>query len=203
MPSRILREGILTSEIVDSLSESAEILYRRLISVVDDYGRYFGHPGLIRAACYPLKLDKVPEKRVQTLLEELGKTTLIITYEVSGKKYIQINNFKQRQRTDSKFPAPCPSQCPSNDGQMTALFVVEDVCEGEGERGNPHPKKTNGRFIKPNLPEIREYCEQIDSKINPSTFFNHYETVGWKVGKNTMKDWKAAVRGWTSRENKS
>ena len=51
MPNRILREGILSSERVDALSEGAEILYRRLMSVVDDYGRYFAHPTLIRSAC--------------------------------------------------------------------------------------------------------------------------------------------------------
>lgn len=58
------------------------------------------------------------------------------------------------------------------------------------------------RFVKPTIPEIREYCEQIGSPIDPSRFWNHYETVGWKVGKNPMKDWKAAVRSWTSREEK-
>ena len=70
------------------------------------------------------------------------------------------------------------------------------------EREADKPPRSNGRFIKPSIPEIREYCEQIESSINPSTFFSHYESVGWKVGKNPMKDWKSAVRGWTSRDNK-
>jgi hypothetical protein len=40
MPVRILREGILTSERVDTLSPAAEVFYRRLMSVVDDFGRF-------------------------------------------------------------------------------------------------------------------------------------------------------------------
>lgn len=62
--------------------------------------------------------------------------------------------------------------------------------------------KKSYRFEKPSITDIRNYCQSIGSSINPATFFNHYETVGWKVGKNQMKDWKAAVRGWTSRDSK-
>lgn len=58
------------------------------------------------------------------------------------------------------------------------------------------------KFCKPTIPELRAYCESIGASINPVTFFNHYETVGWKVGKNPMRDWKAAVRGWNSRDAK-
>ena len=54
MPNMILREGILTSERVNSLTTEEEIFYRRLISVVDDYGRYYAKPELLRSACFPL-----------------------------------------------------------------------------------------------------------------------------------------------------
>src|SRR3990167_8768502 len=113
MPSRIMREGILTSEAVNSLSESAENLYRRLMNVVDDYGRYYAHPGLIRAACYPLKLETVSERDTLSRLSEIISSGLVKQYTDSGKKYIEISNFKQRTRSDSKFPAPCLA----NDGQ--------------------------------------------------------------------------------------
>jgi hypothetical protein len=54
MPTRIIREGILTSERVDKLSERAELFYRRLMSVADDYGRYFANPANLRVNCYPV-----------------------------------------------------------------------------------------------------------------------------------------------------
>ena len=66
----------------------------------------------------------------------------------------------------------------------------------------PRSPKIVSKFEKPTLIEIRTYCEAIGASINPVTFFNHYETVGWKVGKNPMKDWKAAIRGWNSRDAK-
>ena len=65
------------------------------------------------------------------------------------------------------------------------------------------PKKLNGhhRFIKPSIPEIREYCTAINSGLDPAKFFNYYESNGWKVGRNPMKDWKAAIRTWNIKEN--
>jgi|TARA_R100001530_G_scaffold3596_4_gene5272 hypothetical protein len=56
-------------------------------------------------------------------------------------------------------------------------------------------KKT--RFKKPTICEIRAYAGEIDFEIDAATFFNHYESNGWMVGRgNRMKDWQASVRVW-------
>ena len=60
--------------------------------------------------------------------------------------------------------------------------------------------KGPGRFKKPSLDEIREYCLGRGNKVDPEQFYNFYESNGWKVGKNPMKDWRAAVRTWEKRE---
>lgn len=57
------------------------------------------------------------------------------------------------------------------------------------------PKKVS-RFIKPSVEEIREYCTERNNQVDPQRFYDYYESNGWKVGKNPMKDWKAAVRTW-------
>lgn len=57
------------------------------------------------------------------------------------------------------------------------------------------PKATKV-FKKPTVEEIKEYCGERSNSVNPSTFFDFYESKGWYVGKNKMKDWKAAVRTW-------
>lgn len=67
----------------------------------------------------------------------------------------------------------------------------------EGEQAPAHPK---ARFLKPTLAEIREYCLSRNNYVDPERFFDYYEANGWKVGKNPMKDWRAAVRTWESRE---
>ena len=54
----------------------------------------------------------------------------------------------------------------------------------------------NGKFIKPSVNEILAYCKERKNSIDPNRFYDHYESNGWCVGKNKMKDWKAAVRTW-------
>ena len=56
------------------------------------------------------------------------------------------------------------------------------------------------RFEKPTLSEIEQYCIERNNNVNAEQFFDYYESNGWKVGKNSMKDWKAAVRTWERSE---
>ena len=52
------------------------------------------------------------------------------------------------------------------------------------------------RFEKPTLSQITQYCLERNNNVNAEQFYDYYESNGWKVGKNAMKDWKAAVRTW-------
>ena len=50
----------------------------------------------------------------------------------------------------------------------------------------------------PSLEEVESYCQERGNQVDPHYFHSYYESNGWKVGKNPMKDWKAAVRSWES-----
>ena len=65
--------------------------------------------------------------------------------------------------------------------------------------GQPQQKKTK-KFIKPTIEEINAYCLERKNNIDAGHFFDYYESKGWKIGKNPMKDWKAAVRTWERQE---
>ena len=52
------------------------------------------------------------------------------------------------------------------------------------------------RFEKPTLSEIKAYCIERGNKVDAQHFYDYYESNGWKVGKNSMKNWEAAVRTW-------
>lgn len=57
------------------------------------------------------------------------------------------------------------------------------------------------RFVKPTVGEVSAFCQaQQLCKVNPQDFWDYYESNGWKVGKQTMKDWHAAVRRWDRNE---
>lgn len=55
------------------------------------------------------------------------------------------------------------------------------------------------RFVRPTLEEISAYCQERNNNIDPQAFFDFYESKGWRVGNQAMKDWKAAVRTWERR----
>jgi len=63
------------------------------------------------------------------------------------------------------------------------------------------PTKTKARFQKPTVEEVRAYCTERQNGVDAQRFFDYYESNGWKVGKNNMKDWKASVRTWERRES--
>lgn len=62
---------------------------------------------------------------------------------------------------------------------------------GESSRGEKAK-----RFYPPTLDEVKQYCEERKNNIDPMAFIDFYSSKGWMIGKNRMKDWKAAVRTW-------
>ena len=51
-------------------------------------------------------------------------------------------------------------------------------------------------FARPSLQEVIDYCLERKNNVAAEKFIDHYTSNGWKVGRNPMKDWKAAVRTW-------
>lgn len=64
-------------------------------------------------------------------------------------------------------------------------------------------KKGNRRFTPPTPEEVESYCREKGYGIDPERFVDFYESKGWMIGKNKMKDWKAAVRTWVRKDNGS
>jgi len=68
---------------------------------------------------------------------------------------------------------------------------IEDVVKKQ--------KKPREKFVPPTLEEVRQFAEEemIGSKILPEKFYNYYESNGWKVGRNPMKNWKTKFKSWS------
>lgn len=89
-------------------------------------------------------------------------------------------------------------------GQSTYKSIVS-INKPENNINHITNKPENGnlkRFTKPTLVEIENYCLERKNSINPNKFFDYYESNGWKVGRNSMKDWKAAIRNWEASDKK-
>ncbi len=172
MPDRIVRAEILTSEPVNALGWGAEVFYRRLFSIVDDYGRYDGRPSLLRAHLYPMKLDRVSEPDVGKWLTECVNAGLVRCYVVSGRPYVEVLKFGQRVRADkSKWPDPPTSadicQQPLSDA---AVFVFEDVVVDVIDKAQaPAPRKRSASFDAKGLElprwlDFDLWCRWVDDR---------------------------------------
>jgi hypothetical protein len=60
----------------------------------------------------------------------------------------------------------------------------------------PEKKKRAKNFVPPTIIEVIGYCNERDNFVDAEKFINFYDSKGWMIGKNKMKDWKAAVRTW-------
>ena len=179
MPTRVIRDGILTSERVNALSPHAELFYRRLMSVVDDYGRFSANLTLLRASCYPLKLDSVKEDSIKKHLAEAEGAGLIVLYTVAGKAYLEMQDFGQRIQSKSKFPAPPentnnppPISDENQDSTVnhggspgkTALVGVED-----GEKTlSGKPDETPSKPADQTLSQAKEVLAYLNQKAGRS-----------------------------------
>jgi len=56
--------------------------------------------------------------------------------------------------------------------------------------------RTREKFTPPTLEEVTAYCRERKNNVDPQRWLDHYQSNGFRVGKNPMKDWKAAVRYW-------
>lgn len=217
MPNRIIREGILTSERVAALDWASEVFYRRLHSIVDDYGRHEAGHQLLRAKCYPLQTDSVRVADIARWMAACHDSGLILVYGANGKQYLEVCDFNQRTRTDSKYPAPpssantCP-QMPAN--ARLGVCVVGGVCEDVVEQvappsatpaADPKPKAKNGSRLPEGWtlpPEWAAWARAKRPDLNiqeqGEKFADFFHAAPGVKGRKT--DWQATWRNWIRNE---
>jgi hypothetical protein len=104
------------------------------MSVADDYGRYYAHPSILRAHCFPVLLDRYSEADVKQMISECEAKGVLSVY--GGGKYLVVHKFRQQTRSPSKFPEPSEtellSKCKADDKPMCSLVGV-GVGVGSGD----------------------------------------------------------------------
>lgn len=91
--------------------------------------------------------------------------------------------------------------------EITKITVNVNENENVNENVNVNEKKSGDKpqrsFKAPTLEEVRSYCAERRNGVDAQHFMDFYESKGWFIGKNKMKDWKAAVRTWEQRSRSS
>lgn len=205
MPNRILREGILTSERIALLTWQEEVFYRRLMSVVDDFGRYHANPKLLRAALYPLLIDKVSDADIGKWLTACVTAALVSVYPApDGKRYLLMLDFRQQTRADkSRYPEP-----PADAQQMRSKCAADANVYGDGYGDGYEPpsvvaRKRAGRRCPDDFdpgPEAKATmaaeCPGVDLEAE-TRVFRDYTFATAKT------DWDATWRNWVRKAAKN
>ena len=89
-------------------------------------------------------------------------------------------------------------------GYANALRTQSDgnaVKESKEKKSIDIEKDKTTRFVKPNRDDVRQYMIELNMADLSQRFVDYYESNGWRVGKNPMKDWRACVRTWKQQNN--
>jgi hypothetical protein len=103
---------------------------------------------------------------------------------------------KKQENNNTPYNPPVGDAC---EFLSSGMEVEEKPSQAKGKREIPDKK----RFTVPTVQEVRTYCEERKNGIDAGSFIDHYDSVGWMVGKNKMKDWKASVRTWERRRKEA
>ena len=204
MPNRILKESICTSETVAELSDFEFRLWVGLITQVDDAGRGDARPAIIKGRVFPLR-ERVTVKDIDNALRGLAAKGCVSLYTVGGRPYLWFPTWSEHQRIRDckpKYPGPEEQDEKTTCGDLPQ--VAADCGLNPNPNPNPNPRESRTkRFTPPTVDEVSEYCQKSGYVVDPQRFVDFYASKGWKVGKESMKDWEAAVRNWANRDKKA
>ena len=105
-----------------------------------------------------------------------------------------IQQAKPRADTKKLTGQPMDVQWTTNGQPMDA--IGKDSIGKDSINNNICDTPKTKKFKPPTVEEVKAYCKERNNNINAEQFVDFYTANGWKVGKNSMKDWKASVRTW-------
>ena len=205
---RMFAKSIVLTDAFLDMPMSARCLYFTLGMLADDDG-FVGSPKSIMRQCGATQDD----------LKILLAKRFVLGFEsgVIVIKHWRINNYLQTSRhrpttyqeelaTLMLDEKGAYTECLTNAEQLLnncSTSVQQMLAENSIDKNRldktsieEDSKAPRKRFAPPTVDEVQAYCIERKNSVDPQRFVDYYSSNGWKVGKNAMKDWKAAVRTW-------
>lgn len=198
MRIRTVKPEFWSHPVIARLPDEVQLLALALLNYADDQGYFRATPSLVRSACRPFTEDSVSTHGCLTTLEKAGWIEVRnhpeqgpIGWVVNFTKHQAINRPSQ-----SKLAGYWDSV--SAHGGLTEDSVQE---QGTGNReqgsGNREHDTHSRRFVKPTPEEVALHAAKIGLPTSEAErFVAYYESNGWRVGRNPMRSWQAALVNW-------
>ena len=202
---RMFAKTIVLSDAFLDMPLSARCLYFTLGMMADDDG-FVGNPKAIMRQCGASQDD------IAILLQKrfvLGFESGVIVI-----KHWRMNNYLQNDRKkDTSYIEEFSSLVIEKNGAYTekekTMYTkcIQNVYTDKNsidkssiDKNSVESKPKRDRFVPPTESQLLDYCIEAKLDIDTSAFIDFYSSKGWKVGSQSMKDWKAAARNWARRD---
>lgn len=206
---RMFAKKITESDAFLDMPSSTQMLYFHLSMNADDDG-FVNNPKKIQRMCGASDDDfKLLIAKSFVILFESG---IIVIKHWKMHNYIQSDRYRPTDYVDEKSMLGIKkNKAYTLDESKMYTKCIQDVSVGKDSIGKVRlgedsiVKDSKGesvrgekarRFIPPSVEEVEQYCLERSNNIDAQSFIDFYESKGWMIGKNKMKDWKAAVRTW-------
>lgn len=214
---RMFAKTIIDSDAFLDMPPSTQVLYFHLAMRADDDG-FINNPKTI------MRIVGAKDDDIKLLIAK--KFIIPFASGVVVIKHWRIHNYIQKDRyTETKYideknqliinkkNGYSLKQISLLDDENDNVYILDTQVRlgkdrdrlGKDRLELERDKNKATRFIKPTIDEIKTFLNdqeyETDTDRYADRFYNFYESKGWKVGKEKMKDWKAAIRGWLSRDN--
>lgn len=206
---RMFAKKITESDAFLDMPSSTQMLYFHLSMNADDDG-FVNNPKKIQRMCGASDDDfKLLIAKSFVILFESG---VIVIKHWKMHNYIQADRYRPTDYVEeksmlglkknkaytldvNKMDTKCIQDVSVGKDSIGKVRLGEDsiVKDSKGESVRGEKAK---RFIPPSVEEVEQYCIERSNNIDAQSFIDFYESKGWMIGKNKMKDWKAAVRTW-------
>lgn len=183
----------------------------------------FTNPHTNLCGCYEISRKQVSWETgysidtVDRLIDRFVRIHKVILFSKDTKELLLLNWYKYNWTTSDKFRKPLLKEiesikCSEFKDYLSKMYegdtvsvpyaygtdttvtvsVTDTVSDSVLEKGTSKKQ----RFTKPTVEDVKAYCLERKNNVDANKFIDYYESNGWMVGRNKMKDWKAAVRSW-------
>lgn len=141
---------------------------------------------------YIAEFLKVSEWKAGQMVNDLIKKGYVIKTKFDGRRRFIESNVMGSLEKNQSLLCEKPKSALQNSHANNSKYNNDSTNHQSNNKGS--------HFMPPTESEVEAYCRERGNAVNAEAFIAYYESNGWMIGKNRMKDWKAAVRTWEQRD---
>lgn len=159
-----------------------------------------GENGCFASNAYLAEFCKCSERKVSESISILIKLGFVQLKSFNGRVRVLQSRLAESARQTSR---KCEADMQNLRGEIDYNNISNNSINNIEKEKYSKEKTTTTRFKPPTLEEVTAYCNERNNNVDAEKFIDYYISNGWKVGRNSMKDWKATVRTWerTNKQN--